>query len=183
MLESLHLGSWLRLLRPGSPWLAPFVPTPHEVASQLLKLGRLAPGETVCDLGCGDGRLLSLAVRKFGARRAIGYELDESLVAAARSDAAGDPRIDVRLGDASSAAEALAESDIVTLYLSVSGNATLLPLLRQHLRPHARVCSYVWEMPSVEPTKTLLMPGSGVPLHLFEHAALHENAPPAPPDS
>ena len=115
MLESLHLGSWLRLLRPGSPWLAPFVPTPHEVASQLLKLGRLAPGETVCDLGCGDGRLLTLAVRKFGARRAIGYELDESLVAAARSDAAGDPRIDVRLGDASSAAEALAESDIVTL--------------------------------------------------------------------
>ena len=47
----------------------------------MLSLARLKPGETLVDLGCGDGRLLRQAVTDFGAGRAIGYELDFDLVA------------------------------------------------------------------------------------------------------
>ena len=61
--------------------------------------------------------------------------------------------------------------DVVALYLSETGNAQLLPLLCQHLRPSARVVSNVWEMP-VPPSRTLHAKGSNVPLHLFERAAL-----------
>ena len=62
-------------------------------------------------------------------------------------------------------------ADVVALYLSETGNAQLLPLLCQHLRPSARVVSNVWEMP-VPPSRTLHAKGSNVPLHLFERAAL-----------
>ena len=167
-----HFGSWLRLLRPGGPWVAPYVPTATEVARQLLSLARLAPGETMCDLGCGDGRMLHMAVHEFGAARAIGYELDSSLAASARDLAAGDRRIEIRCEDFfEGAAGVLAEADVVALYLSETGNAQLLPLLCQHLRPSARVVSNVWEMP-VPPSRTLHAKGSNVPLHLFERAAL-----------
>ena len=167
-----HVGSWLRMLRPGAPWVAPYVPTAPDVALQLLSLARLAPGETMCDLGCGDGRMLSLAVHHFGAARAIGYELDEELAASARNSAAGDQRIEVRCEDFfESAAVVIAEADVVALYLSETGNSQLLPLLRENLRPTARVVSNVWEMP-VPATKTLRAKGSFVPLHLFEHADL-----------
>ena len=170
--QTLHLGTWLRLLRPGGPWVAPYVPTATEVAKQLLSLARLAPGETMCDLGCGDGRMLNMAVHEFGAARAIGYELDTALAASARDLAAGDPRIEIRCEDFfEGAAAVLAEADVVALYLSETGNAKLLPLLRQHLRPSARVVSNVWEMP-VPPSRTLHAKGSNVPLHLFERAAL-----------
>ena len=164
-----HFGSWLRLLRPGGPWVAPYVPTATEVAKQLLSLARLAPGETMCDLGCGDGRMLNMAVHEFGAARAIGYELDTALATSARDLAAGDPRIEIRCEDFfEGAAAVLAEADVVALYLSETGNAKLLPLLRQHLRPSARVVSNVWEMP-VPPSRTLHAKGSNAPLHLFEH--------------
>ena len=167
-----HFGSWLRLLRPGGPWVAPYVPTATEVARQLLSLARLAPGETMCDLGCGDGRMLHMAVHEFGAARAIGYELDTALAASARDLAAGDRRIEIRCEDFfEGAAGVLAEADVVALYLSETGNAQLLPLLCQHLRPSARVVSNVWEMP-VPPSRTLHAKGSNVPLHLFERAAL-----------
>ena len=158
---------------PGSPWVAPFVPTAPEVAQQLLSLARLQAGETMLDLGCGDGRMLGLAVRGFGAARAIGYELDESLVQQARQDPSlQDSRIEIRCQDFFEAgAAALADADVVALYLSETGNAKLLPLLQQHLKPTARVVSNVWEMP-VPATRTLRASGSFVPLHLWEHADL-----------
>ena len=116
--------------------------------------------------------MLNMAVHEFGAARAIGYELDAGLAASARDLAAGDPAIEVRCEDFfEGAAAALAEADVVALYLSETGNARLLPLLRQHLRPSARVVSNVWEMP-VPPSRTVHAKGSNVPLHLFEHAAL-----------
>lgn len=170
VIASLHLGSWLRLFRPG-PWVAPFVPTPEDVVPKMLTLARLQPGESVLDLGCGDGRLLSTAVRQFGAARATGYELDEQLAALARQRAGDDPRIEVRVDDLALAGPAISEADVVTLYLSNTGNARLLPLLRQWGRPSSRVVTYFWEMP-VPASKSIRMTSSGAPVHLFDHEAL-----------
>lgn len=171
MLETLHLNTWLRLLRPGSSWVAPYVPTPMAVASRLLSLARLKRGETVVDLGCGDGRLLTLAAQEFGAARGIGYEMDAQLAEKARALTEEVGNVHIFNEDLANAAPALEQADVVTLYLSVSGNALVYPLLTRHLKSTARVVSYVWDMP-VAPTRTVLMPGSGAPLHLFEHADL-----------
>src|SRR5579864_7771899 len=64
---------------PKSPdILAPYYPTPELVVRRLLDFGGLKPGETMFDLGSGDGRIVFLAAQLFRAN-AIGVELDNDL--------------------------------------------------------------------------------------------------------
>jgi len=42
---------------------------------KMLRLAEVGPDDVVYDLGCGDGRTLVVAARKFGAR-AVGIEID-----------------------------------------------------------------------------------------------------------
>ena len=57
---------------------APFVPTKNAPADAMIRLAGIHKGDTVYDLGSGNGKLLLLAARK-GAR-AIGYEINPILV-------------------------------------------------------------------------------------------------------
>jgi hypothetical protein len=62
----------------------PFVPTPSRFAGTIAELLDIAPGDTVYDLGSGDGRLLiALAARHPGARF-IGVEANWFLITVAR---------------------------------------------------------------------------------------------------
>ena len=55
----------------GAPW----VPTPRKLVHKMLTLAEVGPDDVVYDLGCGDGRILITAARKYGAR-AVGIEID-----------------------------------------------------------------------------------------------------------
>jgi len=59
----------------GAPWL-PSLKAHRAAAFNLLKL---QPGQTVIDLGCGDGRFLAEAARR--GYRAVGYELNPFMFA------------------------------------------------------------------------------------------------------
>src|SRR5215213_7865038 len=52
----------------------PPVPTKPERIQKALRLANLQPNETLYDLGAGDGRVLFIAVRDFGAK-AVGIEV------------------------------------------------------------------------------------------------------------
>lgn len=52
---------------------APFIPTNKRSVAKMMELAQIRPGEKVCDLGCGDGRLVKEA-SKAGAD-AVGYEM------------------------------------------------------------------------------------------------------------
>src|SRR5689334_17094568 len=58
--------------------LAPYIPSPQIVVDRMLELARIKPGETVYDLGSGDGRILIAAAQKFKAK-AVGVELSPEL--------------------------------------------------------------------------------------------------------
>ncbi|MCX6793740.1 MAG: hypothetical protein NTY06_01405 [Candidatus Gottesmanbacteria bacterium] len=57
---------------------APFVPTKNAPADAMIRLADIHKGDTVYDLGSGNGKLLLMAAQK-GAR-AIGYEINPILV-------------------------------------------------------------------------------------------------------
>lgn len=179
-----YLLSWVRYMA-RRQWLAPYVPAPNIVGTTMLDLAALKPGEVVADLGCGDGRLLRQAVHSYGAARAVGYELDAELVATARELNGVDERLAVREEDALKAAEELAQADVVTLYLTESGNAALLPVLRAALRPTSRVVSYCWGLDGIAPTRTAVARGEGVVLSLGKPNVLLWEQPDivAPPGS
>src|SRR5437016_10855672 len=62
--------------------LAPYVTSPAAVVDRMLQLARPRPGETLYDLGCGDGVILISAVQKYRVR-AVGVEISPKLASAA----------------------------------------------------------------------------------------------------
>lgn len=155
----------------------------------MLELAKLRAGETLVDLGCGDGRLLLRAVSPpFNAGSAVGFELDDDLVAAARRAAGSCGRVRILQQDLRTSDEFLRKADVVSLYLTQKGNASLLPLLQASLRPGARVVSYVWGMgDELPPSRTANAVGTGVVLTtprpnilLWEQEALVHHSPASP---
>lgn len=68
-------------------YVHPYVPTPWEVAQTLLDRGGVRSDDVFVDYGCGQGRVLVLALER-GVRRAVGIEIVPSLAAAARRNVA-----------------------------------------------------------------------------------------------
>jgi len=55
----------------GAGW----TPTPKKAVNEMLELAEVGPGDTLYDLGSGDGRIIFMAAEEFGAK-AIGIEAD-----------------------------------------------------------------------------------------------------------
>ena len=120
----------------------PYVPTPSAVVERMLELAGVHGGDTVFDLGSGDGRLVIEAARRHGAR-GVGVEREARLVDLARAAAAKAQvadRVSFRQGDLFDAD--LRDATVVTLYLLPRLLEKLAPKLRAELRPGARIVSH-----------------------------------------
>jgi len=133
--------------------LAPFVPTPLEVIRRMLTLAGLKKGETLYDLGCGDGRVLIVAVQEFGAQ-AVGIELNLNLVKEGREKISRlelDTLAKIVHGNIMDISTETA--DVVTLYLTTSANEKVRPKLERELKPSARIVSHDFTMPGWKPVQ------------------------------
>ena len=132
--------------------LAPYVGTPVPVVERMLELANLRTGETVYDLGCGDGRVLIVAAQKHR-MKAVGVELSERLATSTTetlkklglSDLASVIHGDLMDVDLSGA-------DVVTIYLLRDSNDLLRPKLEKSLRAGARIISHDYEIRGWRPT-------------------------------
>ena len=131
--------------------LAPYVATPLDVVERMLTLARVGPDDLVYDLGCGDGRVVIMAVQKFGAR-GVGVDIEPTLIeqaiANAKSADVAD-RVTFRVQDALTVD--VSPATVVTLYLLASANARLRPTLMQQLRPGSRIVSHNFPIGDWEP--------------------------------
>ncbi len=126
----------------------PYVPTPIPVARAMLKLAGAGKNDVVYDLGCGDGRILIIAVKEFSVRRAIGVEKDYNRYIAALRNIAEHGvggRVDVLIGDMFNVD--ISEATVVTLFLLTSVNALLRPKFEKELRPGTRIVSHEFKIP------------------------------------
>ena len=126
--------------------LAPYVPSPYAVVDRMLELAEVKPGETVYDLGCGDGRVLFSAIRKFKAQ-AVGVELSPVLYESTQREVRRqglEDRIKVLHGHLLEVD--LSGADVVTLYLLTDSNEKLKPNLEKYLKSGARVVSHDFQM-------------------------------------
>jgi SAM-dependent methyltransferase len=141
----------------------PYVPTPQNVVDRMLQMARVGKNDLLYDLGCGDGRLVVTAARKYGAR-GIGIDLDPQRIKEAKANArkAGvSDKTEFTVGDLF--ATDLSEATVVTLYLLNSVNRKLRPQLWKQLKPGTRVVSHAFDMgDDWPPEKTEVVEGSTI---------------------
>ncbi len=143
---------------PAQKSLAPYVPTPQYVVEKMLELAQVTAKDTVYDLGCGDGRIVITAAKKYGAH-AVGIDIDPERIreSEAKAKAAGvADLVSFRLEDAMQAD--ISSATVVTLYLLSSSNEALRPMLTRQLKPGARIVSHAFEMGNWRPAKTERVP-------------------------
>ena len=123
--------------------LAPFVSSPARVVDRMLELASVKPGETVFDLGSGDGRILIAAVKNYKAK-AVGIEISPKLAKEANEQIKKEGiSSEARVIEGDLLKADLTGADVVTLYLTTSLNAELRPRLEKYLKPGARVVTHV----------------------------------------
>jgi len=130
--------------------LAPFVPTPLPVVYMMLELAKIKETDVVYDLGCGDGRIVIAAAKRYGAH-GVGIELDPNLIGAAQASAKveGVERlVEFRKEDATKAD--IRKATVVALYLLPESNEILRDRLEQQLRPGSVVVSHNYRIPGWE---------------------------------
>lgn len=127
--------------------LAPYVVSPQHVVDLMLEMADLKPGETLYDLGSGDGRILITAAQHFRAR-AVGIEIEDALAKSSEQRIAGmGLQNQIRVIHADCRTVDLSPADVVTMYLMTESNASLRPQLEKCLRSGARVVSHDYKVP------------------------------------
>jgi len=121
-----------------------FVPTPPDFVDAMCKIAKVGKDDVVYDLGCGDGRMVITAVKKFGAKRGVGVDIDEDLVKKSKEkakEAGVADKVEFRTGDVLKV-EDLSDATVVLLYMGDDINARLKPILQKTLKPGSRVVSH-----------------------------------------
>ena len=141
----------------------PYVPTPEEVVDKMLTMAKVGKNDVVYDLGCGDGRIVITAAKKYGAR-GVGIDLNPERIKEANENlkkaGVGD-RVKFMVGDLFESN--FSEATVVTLYLLPQVNAALRPQLWRQLKVGTRVVSHAFDMgPEWPPERTETVDGRTV---------------------
>jgi hypothetical protein len=138
----------------------PYVPTPQAVVDKMLDMAQVKAGDTVIDLGSGDGRIMITAARRHGAQ-GFGVEIDPRLVRRSNEEAR-------RLGIADRVKflrqdlfnTDFHEANVLTLYLLPDVNIALRPKILAELKPGTRVVSHDYDMREWRPDAEEAIPAS-----------------------
>jgi SAM-dependent methyltransferase len=144
-----------------------YVPTPHNVVAEMLRLVEVKKTDVVYDLGCGDGRVVITAAARYGAR-GVGVDIDPKRIRESRANARRAGVVDrVKFLQEDLFATDIREATVVTLYLLPELNRKLRPKLLSDLRPGTRVASHDFDMGDWHPDQVIYVPGS------YEHTVFY----------
>ena len=130
--------------------LAPWVPTPAPVVDRMLELAAVTGHDILYDIGCGDGRIVITAARRYGAR-GVGIDIDKAMIEESERNAAAAGVADkVRFLGLDATKADITEATVVSLYLLPESNALMRPILEAQLRPKSRVVCHNYAMPGWE---------------------------------
>ncbi len=121
-----------------------YVPTPEDVVIAMLELAGVTREDVIYDLGCGDGRIVVAAAKRWGCR-GVGIDLGPARVRESRELAERanvSHLVDIRQADIFETD--LSGATVVTLYLLPHLNRQLVPQL-ERMKPGSRVVSHVYD--------------------------------------
>ena len=131
----------------------PYVRTPANVVSAMLKLAGVKASDIVYDLGCGDGRIVIAAAKGYGAH-GVGIDIDPERIQEARENARKsgvEALVKFEVNDLF--ATDIRNATVVALYLLPDVNLRLRPKLLKELKPGTRIVSHDFHMGDWKPEK------------------------------
>ena len=133
---------------------SPFIASDPVSVGQMIVLADLRDGDTVVDLGSGDGRIVIAAARAHAGIRGWGVDLDEKLVlesnAAAQAQGLAE-RIRFVRGDVFDAD--LSQADVIFIWLWPEIMRMLRPKILAEARPGTRVITGIWALGNWRPDR------------------------------
>ncbi len=132
----------------------PFVPTRDETLELVFKALDLKEGDILYDLGCGNGKIVIEAARRYPIKKAVCIEARRELIEEARERAAKNgvlDKIEFIHGDMFRAK--ISDATAIYMYLLTSVNEALKPKLSRGLRPGTRVVTLDFQIPGWKPVK------------------------------
>jgi tRNA A58 N-methylase Trm61 len=131
---------------------APWVPLWKKDIRRMLTLAKVKPGELVYDLGAGDGRMIIIAAKEFGAK-AVGFEVAclpyfLAWVKISLLGLFGQARLVYKnffLQD-------LSQADVIMVFLTPPAMEKLKPKFEKETKPSCRIVSYAFSIPGWQPT-------------------------------
>jgi len=138
-----------------------YVPTPPDVAEEMVRMAGVGPADVVYEPGCGDARITIAAIRR-GAQRGICIDIDEERATESRANvqtAGFAGKIDVRHGDALDLKD-LSEVTVVLLYMGDHFNMLIRPVLWRDLKVGSRVVSHRFTMGDWKPDRSTTYRGA-----------------------
>lgn len=133
-----------------------YVPTPNDVVAKMLEMAKVGKDDVVYDLGCGDGRILVTAAKKYGCK-GIGYEIHPGRFKLAQENVEKNNvghLVEIRQQDIFTAD--LSKATVITLYLLPELNLRLVPQFEK-MAEGSRIVSHEYGMEGFIPDKSITM--------------------------
>jgi len=146
-----------RAKQPSTFPTSPFLPTPPIVVERTLELAGAGSGDLVYDLGCGDGRVIVAAAKRFGAR-GFGVDSDPVRISEAVRMAAEEgvsDRASFACGELFDTN--LADATILYLYLLPPLYPSMHQKILREAKPGLRVVSHDYFFPGWPPDMTEIL--------------------------
>jgi cyclopropane fatty-acyl-phospholipid synthase-like methyltransferase len=133
-----------------------YVPTPQPVVEKMLDMAKVTGKDQVFDLGCGDGRVVATAAKKYGAH-GVGVDIDPARIKDSQETLRKfgvEKLVEIRRGDALKVKD-LDKATVVMLYMLPEFMAKLEPIAKKRLKPGTRIVAHDFPFPNWKADETV----------------------------
>jgi ubiquinone/menaquinone biosynthesis C-methylase UbiE len=133
-----------------------YVPTEPQVVDKMLELAKVTKDDIVYDLGCGDGRIVCTAAKRFGAK-GVGVDIDperiKDCMKTMQKMELTKQQVEFRQGDALKVKD-LERATVVMFYMLPAFMEKLEPQLKR-LKPGTRLVAHDYPFPNTKPDRVV----------------------------